>query len=95
MRAVLALLLVLGVCGCTDRERAHLGAFLDAPFSDDADVAPRAPDPAQLDPKCREVASERSADVLAQGYDGDVARAVSNSVYASCVAWARRGAGPQ
>jgi hypothetical protein len=47
--------------------------------------------PAQLNPRCREVASDRSSDVLAQGYDGDVARAVYNSVYADCVAWAQRG----
>jgi hypothetical protein len=92
MRAILALLLALGVCGCTDRERAHLGAFLDAPFADDApDAVPHAPIPAQLDPKCREVAAGRSADVMAQGYDGDVARTVFDSVYADCVAWAQRG----
>jgi hypothetical protein len=91
MRAVLALLLALGVCGCTDRERAHLGSFLDAPFTDDADAPPHAPIPAQLDPQCREVASDRSADVQAQGFGGDVASAVYNSVYADCAAWAKRG----
>ena len=90
MRALLAFVLALGVGGCTDRERAHLGTFLDAPFGEDADAAPPPPIPAQLDPKCREVASERSTDVAAEGFDGDVARKVFDSVYADCVAWEQR-----
>ena len=89
MRALLAFVLAIGVGGCTDRERAHLGAFLDAPFGEDAGATPRQP-PAQLDPKCREVASERSTDVAAEGFDGDVARKVFDSVYADCVAWEQR-----
>ena len=91
MRPLLALILVLGLSGCTDRERSHLDAFFDSdsPFPDDS-PAPSAPIPAQLNPKCREVASDRSADVQAQGFDGNVARTVYNSVYADCVAWAKR-----
>ena len=92
MRTLVALVLVFGLSACTDRERAHLDAFFEAnsPFSDDP-PAPSAPIPAQLNPKCREVASNRSSDVRAQGFDGNVARTVYNSVYADCVAWAQRG----
>jgi len=90
MRAVLALVLALGLSGCTDRERTHLDAFFGAnsPFPDGP---PTAPIPAQSDPKCQEVAFDRSFDVRSQGFDGDVAREVYNSVYADCIAWARRG----
>jgi hypothetical protein len=92
MRALLALILVFGLSGCTDRERSHLDAFFGAnsPFSDDP-PAPSAPIPAQLNPKCREVAFNRSSDVRSQGFDGNVARAVYNSVYSDCTAWAQRG----
>ena len=93
MRALLALVLVLATGGCTARERAHLDAFFEAnsPFGDESEPAPQAPIPAQLNPKCRDVASDRSSDVLAEGYDADVARAVYDSVYADCLVWARRG----
>jgi len=91
MRALLALILVFGLSGCTDRERSHLDAFFGAnsPFSDDP-PAPSAPIPAQLNPKCREVAFNRSSDVRSQGFNGNVARTVYDSVYADCVAWAKR-----
>lgn len=92
MRALLALIVLLGLSGCTDRERSHLDAFFDAnsPFSEDDSPAPSAPIPAQLNPKCREVAYNRSSDVRSQGFDDVVARTVYNSVYADCVAWAER-----
>lgn len=92
MRALFALILVFGLGGCTDRERSHLDAFFDAnsPFPDDSPPAPSAPLPAQLNPKCREVALNRSSDVRSQGFNGNVARTVYNSVYADCVAWAKR-----
>jgi hypothetical protein len=84
--------MVLAAGGCTDVERSHVAQFADALFGDDEADVPHAPIPAQMNPKCRAVALERSSDVLAQGYDGAVARSVYNSVYADCVAWAQRGA---
>ena len=97
MRLILGLVLVLAVGGCTNAEWSHAIRFahVDELFDDDDAPALSAPMPAQLNPKCREVASNRSADVLVQGYDGDVARAVFNSVYTDCFAWAQRGSNVQ
>jgi hypothetical protein len=41
--------------------------------------------------RCQEVASNRSADVAEQGFDGDTSKAVYDRAYADCVAWAARG----
>ena len=92
MRALLALILMLGVAGCTARERAHFDRFFDTDlFDDGSDDTPLAPMPAQLNPRCHEVASERAHDIVAQGFDAGTAQAVFNSTYADCVAWAQRG----
>jgi hypothetical protein len=92
MRTLLVLVLALGVTGCTARERAHFDSFFDTDlFSDDPDETPLAPMPAQLNPRCNEVASDRANDVVVQGFGADTARAVFNSTYADCVAWSRRG----
>ncbi len=94
MRALLALILVLGTAGCTDADWAHVANLEspDAMFGGDSAVDDdRAPAAPHSNARCEEVATDRSADVAEQGFDSDIRRAVYDSTYADCVAWAARG----
>ena len=94
MRALLALILVLGTAGCTDADWTHVATFVtpDAMFGgDSAADDDRAPVALHSNARCEEVATDRSADVGEQGFDSDIRRTVYDSAYADCVAWATRG----
>ncbi|MGZ5938945.1 MAG: hypothetical protein ACXWLD_02845 [Rhizomicrobium sp.] len=94
MRALLALILVLGTAGCTDADWTHVANFVtpDAMFGGDSALDDdRAPAVSHSNARCEDVASDRSADVAQQGFDSDIRRAVYDSTYADCVAWAARG----
>jgi hypothetical protein len=92
MRAILALAMVVGLAGCTDSDWAQVATYVRAQgtFGGDAAVGPSAP-VAPPNARCQEVASNRSADVAEQGFDGDTSKAVYGRAYADCVAWAARG----
>lgn len=93
MRVFLALLVLLGTAGCTDTDWANVASYVrdHGTFGDDSAVsADRAPVALPIDRHCQEVASDRSADVADQGFDSDTRKAVYDSAYADCVAWAAR-----
>ena len=90
MRTILALAMVLALAGCTDSDWAQVATYVrtQGTFGGDSDASVSAAPP---NARCQEVASNRSADVAEQGFDGDTRKAVCDSAYADCVAWAARG----
>ncbi len=101
MRGLLALVVVLGVGGCTNADWAHVVSFNDSQWT--AADGPKTDAPAldpsaaparsgKLNPGCQTVASDRSSDVAMQGFDEDTQTSVYNRTYADCMAWAARGA---
>ena len=90
MRAALAFVLVLAAGGCSGTDWHHFNP--DDLFGGDSDENPPPAQPFALsDPKCRELAFDRSSDVADQGFDEGVRDAVFTTTYADCVAWAARG----
>jgi hypothetical protein len=100
MRALLTVVLVFGVAGCTDADWANVASFAgstwdssttahtDLPASTPSSSSPSS---GNADPGCRLVASNRSSDVATQGFDADTQAAVYSRTYADCMAWAKRG----
>jgi hypothetical protein len=88
MRAALALVFVLVLGGCSHAGWRHFNP--DAFFGGDEDSTPTQP-LVLSDPKCRELALDRSSDVADQGFDESVRDEVIARTYADCVAWAARG----
>ena len=100
MRAVLALMCVFALSGCTDADRAHIASLGSSTW--DGNVAPETPSTADSTgtpghvsgkpiPECQLVASDRASDAAAQGFDEDTQAAVYGRTYADCATWAARG----
>jgi hypothetical protein len=90
MRAASALVFVLVLGGCSHASWHHFNP--DAFFGGDPDEDPTPIQALVLsDPRCRELALDRSSDVADQGFDESVRDEVIARTYADCLAWAARG----